>query len=96
LRSEGLTVREISQRLGVSKTTVQKLVTRHGMPLLASLKRKKRGSGKSKYEARNRTIAVRVAAGATYSKVGAEFGISPQQVGQILRALRAADRVSSR
>jgi hypothetical protein len=44
---------EIAQRLGVRKTTVCRLITQHGMPMLAALKRKKRSSGKSKYEARN-------------------------------------------
>jgi IS30 family transposase len=74
---------EIAQRLGASKTTVHKLI-----------KRKKRSSGKSKYEVRNRTIAARVAAGGTRSDVGAEFGISPQRVSQIMLALWAADRIS--
>jgi DNA-binding CsgD family transcriptional regulator len=83
LRSEGLTMGEIAQRLGASKTTVHKLI-----------KRKKRSSGKSKYEVRNRTIAARVAAGGTRSDVGAEFGISPQRVSQIMLALWAADRIS--
>ena len=96
LRSEGLSMREIAQRLGVSKTTVRRLITQHGMPMLAPLKRKKRSSGESNHEARNRAIATRVAAGATYSKVGAEFGISPQRVSQIMLALWAADRISDR
>ena len=87
---------EIAQRLGASKTTVHKLIKRHGIPMLAPLKRKKRSSGKSKYEARNRTIAARVAAGGTRSDVGAEFGISPQRVSQIMLALWAADRISDR
>ena len=34
LRSEGLSMGEIAQRLGVSKTTVHKLIKRHGMPML--------------------------------------------------------------
>ena len=70
LRSEGLSMGEIAQRLGVSKTTVRRLITQHGMPMLAPLKRKKRSSGESNYEVRNRAIAARVAAGATHSKVG--------------------------
>jgi excisionase family DNA binding protein len=48
LRSEGLTMGEIAQRLGASKTTVHKLIKRHDIPMLAPLKRKKRSSGKSK------------------------------------------------
>jgi excisionase family DNA binding protein len=96
LRSEGLTMGEIAQRLGASKTTVHKLIKRHDIPMLAPLKRKKRSSGESNHEARNRAIAARVAAGATYSKLGAEFGISPQRVSQIMLALWAADRISDR
>jgi excisionase family DNA binding protein len=46
LRSEGLTMGEIAQRLGASKTTVHKLIKRHDIPMLAPLKRKKRSSGK--------------------------------------------------
>jgi excisionase family DNA binding protein len=91
LRSEGLSMGEIAQRLGVSKTTVCRLITQHDMPMLAPIQRKKRSSGdKSKYEARNRAIAARIAAGATYSKASAEFGISPQRVSQIMLALRGA------
>jgi DNA-binding CsgD family transcriptional regulator len=63
------------------------------MPMLAPLKRKKRSSGESEHESRNRAIAARVAAGATYSEAAAEFGISPQRVGQIMLALRATDRI---
>jgi excisionase family DNA binding protein len=97
LRSEGLSMGEIAQRLGVSKTTVCRLITQHGMPMLAPLQRKKRSSSrKSKYEARNRAIAARVAAGATHSEAAAEFGISPQRVSQIMLALWAADRISDR
>jgi len=97
LRSEGLSVGEISHRLGVSQTTVRRLITQHGMPMLAPLQRKKRsGSGKSKYEARNRAIAARIAAGATHSKAAAEFGISRQRVSRIMLALRAPDRICDR
>ena len=95
LRGEGLSMGEIAQRLGVSKTTVCRLITQHGMPMRAHLKRTKR-SGESNHEARNRTISARVAAGATYSKAGAEFGISHQRVSQIMLALWAADRISDR
>jgi excisionase family DNA binding protein len=96
LRSEGLSVGEISHRLGVGQTTVRRLITQHGMPMLAPLQRKKRsGSGKSKH-ARNRAIAARIAAGATHSKAGAEFGISRQRVSRIMLALRATDRICDR
>jgi AraC-like DNA-binding protein len=91
-RSEGLCMGEIAQRLGASKTTVHKLIKRHGIPMLAPPTRKKSGRG-SKHEARNRAIAARVAAGATYSNAGAEFGISPQRVSQIMLALRAPDPI---
>ena len=74
--------RRIAQRLGVSKTTVHKLINRHGMPMLAIPTRKKSGR-ESEHEARNRAIAARVAAGASHSKAGAEFGITPQRVSQI-------------
>ena len=97
LRSEGLSVGEIAHRLGVGQTTVRRLITQHGMPMLAPLQRKKRsGSGKSKHEARNRAIAARIAAGATHSKAGAEFGISRQRVSRIMLALRATDRICDR
>ena len=89
LRSEGLSMGEIAQRLGVSKTTVHKLINRHGMPMLAIPTRKK-SCRESEHEARNRIIAARVAAGASHSKAGAEFGITPQRVSQIMLALRGA------
>ena len=95
LRSEGLSIGEIAHRLSVSKTTVHKLIKRHGMPMLVPPKRRK-NSRESEHEARNRTIAARVAAGATYSKAAAEFGISPQRVSQIMLALWAADRIGDR
>ena len=86
---------EIAQRLGVSKTTVHKLINRHGMPMLAIPARKKSGR-ESEHEARNRAIAARVAAGASHSKAGAEFGITPQRVSQIILALLAPDRICDR
>ena len=68
---------------------VCRLITQHGRPMLAPPKRKKRRSGESNHEARNRKIAARLAAGATYSKARAELDI-PQRVSQIMLALRGA------
>ena len=86
---------EIAHRLSVSKTTVHKLIKRHGMPMLVPPKRRK-NSRESEHEVRNRAIAVRVAAGASHSKAATEFGISPQRVSQIMLALRAPDRIGDR
>ena len=87
LRSEGLSMGEIAQRLGVSKTTVHKLINRHadaGGPHEEEEQQRKRTRSP------NRAIAARVAAGASHSKAAAEFGNSPQRVSQIMLALRGA------
>lgn len=78
LRGEGLSLGACALRLGVSKTTVQKLVHRHEIstPRLPITR--------DEYDRRNHAIAARVAAGVPKCRVGAEFGLSAERIRQIV------------